>query len=97
MSDIGFLIERFTASPDGPAIAWRERVYTYGWLAGDIKAQAQYCHKSQIPIEGPGDGDIVDLARSRARYRGFESGVTYAEAFRFMPKPGMVRMAELLG
>jgi LmbE family N-acetylglucosaminyl deacetylase len=63
----------------------------------DIKAQAQYCHKSQIPLEGPGDGDIVDLARSRARYRGFESGVTYAEAFRFMPKPGMVRMAELLG
>ena len=38
-SDIGFFIERFRDNPDGPAIAWRDDVYTYGWLADDIAAR----------------------------------------------------------
>ena len=62
----------------------------------DLKAQAQACHKSQLPSEGRGDGDIIDLAKTRARFRGFECGVKYAEAFRFVPKLAQTRMAELL-
>ena len=48
MSNIDFLIERFAANPDDMAIAWRERVYSYGWLADDIKAQSETLSKAGI-------------------------------------------------
>ena len=62
----------------------------------DLKAQAQACHKSQFPSEGRRDGDIIDLAKTRARFRGFQCGDKYAEAFRFVPELVQARMAELL-
>ncbi|MAE65111.1 MAG: hypothetical protein CMJ18_12645 [Phycisphaeraceae bacterium] len=62
----------------------------------DIKAEAQRCHRSQLPAESPNDGGIVELARTRARYRGVEAGVEYAEAYRFVPRLASARVAELL-
>ena len=62
----------------------------------ELKADSQRCHESQIPQAARPDGGIVELARVRARYRGYESGVKYAEAFRFVPKLGMKRMAKVL-
>ena len=56
MNDIDFLIERFVANPDGPAIAWRDDVYSYGWLAGDIAAQAE-----KLRAAGIGQGTVVVL------------------------------------
>ena len=61
MSDIEFLVERFAANRDGPAISWRERVYNYGWLAGDIKAQTQALEKA-----GVGAGSVVLLVSEYA-------------------------------
>ena len=62
----------------------------------DLKAQAQACHKSQIPPDDSGHSTIIELATTRARHRGIESGHRYAEAFRFVPKLAQSRMAELL-
>jgi len=56
MNNINFLIERFTANMDGPAIAWREKIYTYGWLAADIAAQ-----KSKLENAGIRAGSVVVL------------------------------------
>ena len=56
MSNIAFLNERFAANPDGPAIAWREKVYSYGWLADDIAAQAE-----RLKAGGIGPGSVVVL------------------------------------
>lgn len=62
----------------------------------DLKSRAQACHKSQFPAEGSGDTTIIDLAMTRARHRGIEAGVRYAEAFRFVPMLGHARMAAVL-
>ncbi|MHA1598174.1 MAG: ANL family adenylate-forming protein [Alphaproteobacteria bacterium] len=56
MSDIDFLIERFRARTDGPAIAWRDRVYSYGWLADDVAAQVE-----RLTAAGIGAGSVVVL------------------------------------
>ena len=56
MSEIDFLIERFTANPDGAAIAWRDRVFSYGWLADDIAAQTE-----RLRDAGVGSGSVVVL------------------------------------
>jgi len=63
----------------------------------EIKAQALACHKSQLGPDGPAPGDMIDMERVRARYRGIEGGMEFAEAFRFVPRLGKVRTAELLG
>ena len=62
----------------------------------DIKAKAQICHRSQMPAQSPTEGGIVEFARTRARFRGVEAGVKYAEGFRFVPQLGSARMAQLL-
>lgn len=56
MSDIDFLIERFRANPDGPALAWRDDVYCYGWLADDVAAQVE-----KLRAAGIGQGSVVVL------------------------------------
>ncbi len=61
MSNIDFLTDRFAANPDGPAIAWREKTYTYGWLAGDISAQAD-----KLRAAGVGPGSVVVLCSEYA-------------------------------
>jgi LmbE family N-acetylglucosaminyl deacetylase len=63
----------------------------------EMKEQSLACHKSQLGPEGPAPGDMIDMERVRARYRGIEAGLQYAEAFRFVPRLGKVRTAELLG
>jgi len=63
----------------------------------DLKKAALACHRSQFPAGGSTPGDMIDVEMTRARYRGFESGFAYAEAYRFAPRPGLVRTAELLG
>ena len=62
----------------------------------DLKAEALACHRSQLGPGGPAPGDMIDLEKTRARYRGIEAGVQYAEAFRFVPGLGKVRMMPLL-
>lgn len=63
----------------------------------DLKVQARACHKSQLAPKGVSEGDAIDLGKTLARFRGIQSGFTYAEAFRFVPKLAQVRTAELLG
>jgi LmbE family N-acetylglucosaminyl deacetylase len=62
----------------------------------ELKEQSLACHKSQLGPDGPAAGDMIDYERVRARYRGIEAGLQYAEAFRFVPRLGTVRTAELL-
>ena len=62
----------------------------------DIKRDALACHKSQLPGGVPSPGDMIEIELVRARQRGVECSSGYAEAFRLAPRPGRVRMAELL-
>ena len=61
MSDIDFFLERFRENADGPAIAWRDDVYTYGWLADDIPAR-----RAALEAEGVGPGSVVVLCSEYA-------------------------------
>ena len=81
---------------DAVFVTFEPDVYVDASEYVDLKAQAQACHKSQLPSEERRDGDIIDLAKTRARFRGFQCGTKYAEAFRFVPKLAQTRMAELL-
>ncbi len=81
---------------DAVYVPFKPDVYVDATDYMDIKAKAQICHRSQMPADSPTEGGIVELARTRARYRGIEAGVKYAEAFRFAPKLASARMAELL-
>ena len=56
MSNIDFLTERFYVNPDGPAIAWRDKIYNYGWLADDISTQTK-----KLRAAGIGAGSVVVL------------------------------------
>lgn len=60
-SDIGFFLERFDENPDGPAIAWRDDVYTYRWLADDITAR-----RASLEDKGVGPGSVVVLCSEYA-------------------------------
>ncbi len=60
------------------------------------KSRAQACHRSQIPADLAESDTIVGLATTRARHRGFEAAVRYAEVFRFVPRLGQARMAGVL-
>ena len=62
----------------------------------EAKSKSQACHESQFPPKGSDNTTIIDLATTRGRYRGIESGVKYAEAFRFVRQLGRTRMAEVL-
>jgi LmbE family N-acetylglucosaminyl deacetylase len=60
----------------------------------ELKKQALEYHQSQLPERG--DDDMVAMEMIRARYRGIEAAVGYAEAFRFVPRGWQRRVAELL-
>ncbi len=62
----------------------------------DLKGESLACHKSQLPGGVPSEGDMIDHEKVRARFRGIEAGVKYAEAYRCAPKLGKTYMAELL-
>ena len=62
----------------------------------DFKKEALACHRSQLGPDGPSDGDMIDREQIRARYRGFESGFEYAEAFRLVTRLECVNKVELL-
>ncbi len=61
----------------------------------DTKLAMMRCHKSQLP-EVATEGDMMDMTQRQSRTRGIESGVRFAEAFRFVPMLGQVRMNKLL-
>ena len=61
MSNVDFLLERFIANPDGPAIAWRDQIYTYGWLAEDVARQS-----AALKAAGIGAGSVVVLCSEYA-------------------------------
>ena len=61
----------------------------------DLKLAMMRCHRSQLPDE-PTEGDMMDLTERQSRTRGIESGVRFAEAFRFVPRLASVRLSELL-
>ena len=63
----------------------------------DLKSEALACHKSQLVDGVPTPNDMIDIELTRSRNRGFESDCRYAEAFRFVPRPGAVRKVESLG
>jgi len=56
MNNLDFLTERFSANPNGPAIAWREQIFSYGWLADNITEQSTALKKAGI-----GAGSVVVL------------------------------------
>ena len=61
LKDIDFLIKRFTGHPAGPAIAWRDRTYSYGWLAEDVTRQRILLEKAGIKA-----GSVVVLCSEYA-------------------------------
>lgn len=62
----------------------------------DLKKKALACHASQLRPGGPSEGDMIDREVIRARYRGFESGFKYAEAFRLVTQLDCVNEVALL-
>ncbi len=56
MSTIGFLVDKFTETPDIPALAWRDEIFTCGWLNDAIEQQ-----KRELSERGIGPGDPVVL------------------------------------
>lgn len=56
MNNLDFLIERFNANLDGPAIAWRDQVFSYSWLANEVTAQTK-----TLQAAGVGAGSVVVL------------------------------------
>jgi long-chain acyl-CoA synthetase len=46
---VDFLIERFRASADAPAIVWRDAVTSYGWLADEIARLGASLAQSGVP------------------------------------------------
>lgn len=61
-----------------------------------LKLDMLRCHTSQLPADGPRQGDMIDLARVQSRRRGIEAGCDYAEGFAFVRALGSVRMQTLL-
>lgn len=61
-----------------------------------LKLDMLRCHTSQLPADGPRQGDMLDLARTQSRARGIEAGCDYAEGFAFVRALGSVRMQTLL-
>ena len=46
---IDFLLERFRANRDAPAIVWRDTVTSYGWLAEEIERLSASLESSGVP------------------------------------------------
>ncbi|MEW6443444.1 MAG: fatty acid--CoA ligase family protein [bacterium] len=53
---VDFLLERFRASKDHPAVIWRDEAYAYGWLLENIEAAAQV-----LAGQGVAPGTVVSL------------------------------------
>jgi LmbE family N-acetylglucosaminyl deacetylase len=81
---------------DAWAMPFQPDVYVDVSAHVDLKRQALALHVSQITPQGPQHGDMIDVEMTRARQRGIEAGVEYAEAYQFVPRPGHVRMANVL-
>lgn len=64
----------------------------------DLKLRMLSCHRSQLPLHGSEEGDMIDLARLQSRFRGVAAGVRYAEAFRIASRVGLgLRKSFMLG
>jgi len=61
-----------------------------------LKLDMLRCHVSQLPADSPRQGDMLEIAQTRARGRGIEAGCAYAEAFAFVRALGSVRLQPLL-
>ena len=53
---IDFLEERFKADPDTDALVWRDRVYSYRWLADRLSSW-----RERLAVEQIGQGEVVIL------------------------------------
>ena len=62
----------------------------------ELKAKSLACHVSQLPGGVPSEGDMIDHEKVRARFRGIEAGMKYAEAYRCAPKLAKTYTTELL-
>lgn len=56
MNNIDFYIERFSANPSSSALAWRDQIYSFGWLADDLAARTQL-----LKDAGIGAGSVAVL------------------------------------
>ena len=56
MSFISFFLDQFQNNLAGNAIAWRDNLYTYGWLRRDIIEKKEY-----LKSIGIGAGSVVVL------------------------------------
>ena len=62
----------------------------------ELKRRMLACHQSQTARDDGGIHALADLAETQARFRGFQVGVRYAEAFRPAPLWGRRRAGPLL-
>lgn len=46
---VDFLLERFRAAPEAPALVWRDAVTTYGWLAQEVSRLGALLRDSGVP------------------------------------------------
>jgi acyl-CoA synthetase (AMP-forming)/AMP-acid ligase II len=46
---IDFLLDRFRAAGDAPAIVWRDREYSYAWLLGEVESTAAQLDRERVP------------------------------------------------
>jgi long-chain acyl-CoA synthetase len=53
---VDFLEERFKAHPESDAVVWRDRVYSYGWLAAQLERS-----RRQLASENIAPGTVVML------------------------------------
>lgn len=47
---IDFLIDRFRAAGQAPAIVWRDREYSYAWLVGAVDDALRMLERKQVPV-----------------------------------------------
>jgi LmbE family N-acetylglucosaminyl deacetylase len=98
------------ASRSGEPCATPRLYYTDAWFVPfrpgeyvdisdviELKLQALACHESQLDPSNPKEGGMIEMARVQSRYRGIESGVKYAEAFRLATRLESVRIGQGLG
>lgn len=78
MGEISFLMDRFTANQEAPAIAWRDRTYDYGWLGEVVAGRVD-----ELERDGIGLGMPVML-------RGDYSPVTIPLLFAFIARKAII-------
>jgi len=56
MTHIGFLLERFAAAGDAPALIWQDAGFSYAWLRAEVAHMRTALEDAGVP-----DGTVASL------------------------------------